>query len=225
MRSQWADAKSEVAATAREMADLGLVTGSSGNVSLRIPSSGGAGELFAVTPRGKPYRKLGDEDIVVVDSDIEPIEGDLSPSSETLLHVGIYRARPDVQAVIHTHSVFSSVAAVAGLEIPAIIDEMVVTIGGAVRTSEYAFPGTEELADNVCAALGERAAALIRNHGAVGVARDLSGALDVCALVERVAQIFIYASLLGKVSPLPEDIIETETALYRMGQQALAGNS
>ena len=201
------------------MASLGLVTGSSGNVSMRLRRDDDTRELLAVTPSGKPYATLKDEDIVITDFDVESVEGELTPSSETLLHVAIYRARPDVQAVIHTHSVFSSVAALAGLDIPPIIDEMMIAIGGPVKVSRYAFPGTQELADNVCAALDERNGALIRNHGAVGVGRDLREALDVCALVERVAQIFIYASMLGKANTLPSEVIEAELSIYRMRRQ------
>ena len=197
------------------MAELGLLPGASGNVSVRLGPHA-ARDLLAITPSGRRNADLKLEDIVVIDFDAEPVEGSLTPSSETLLHVAIYRARPDVGAVIHTHSVFASVASVAGLQIPPIIDEMVVAIGGTVQVSEYAFPSTEELADNVCAALGERNAALIRNHGAVGVGRDLVEALDVCTLTERVAQVFVQASLLGKVSELPEDVVQAETAIYNM---------
>ncbi len=219
MSGEWREAKREVAAAAREMAALGLVTGASGNVSLRLEPRGPT-ELFAVTPSGKPYSLLEDDDIVIVDYEVEPVDGELAPSSETLLHLAIYGARPDAGAVIHTHSVYSSVAAVAGLDIPPIIDEMMLAIGGPVKVSEYAFPGTQELADKVVAALDERNAALIRNHGAVGVGRDLRGALDVCALVERVAQIFVYSSLMGRVNPLPSDVVETELSLFRMKRQS-----
>ena len=215
-----------VASTAREMAAGGLVTGSSGNVSLRL-----AGGLFAVTPSGVPYTRLRDEDIIIIDGEAEPVEPEdgawsqtdlLAPSSETLLHLAIYAARPDVGAVVHTHAVYSSVAAVAGLDVPPIIDEMMLSVGGAVKVSEYRFPGTQDLADSVVAALGERNAALIRNHGAVGVGRDLASALNVCFLVERMAHIFVFASLLGGANPLPAEAVETELALYRMRRVAEA---
>ena len=217
MSSRWEAEKHQVALAAKKMAGLGLVTGSSGNVSLRIaaphPNSEG---LLAVTPSGVSYETLNDDDIVITDFDIESVEGDLVPSSESLLHSAIYRARPDVGAVIHTHSVYCSAAAVSVTEIPAIIDEMVILAGGPIRVSKYAFPGTQDLADNVCSALDGRSAAIIRNHGAVGVGRDLDEALAVCALVERVAQVFVYATLLGKVTPLPEEVVEAEVAVYKM---------
>ncbi len=163
-----------------------------------------------------------DFSVTVIDFDVEPIEGELPPSSESLLHVAIYRARPDVGAVIHTHSVYSSVAAVAGIDIPPVIDEMVVAIGGAVSVSRYGFPGSEELADNVCEALGPRNAALIKNHGAVGVGRDLREALAVCALLEHVAQIFVFAKIAGRFNELPHEVVEAEKAIYRMRGQAEA---
>ena len=223
MSDDFAEAGRAVASAARQMAALGLATGSSGNVSLRL-----ADGLFAVTPSGVPYTRLRDDEIVIIDGEAEPVgadrgvtrQPDLAPSSETLLHLAIYAARPDVGAVAHTHAVYSSVAAVAGLDVPPIIDEMMLSIGGAVRVSEYRFPGTRELADSVVAALGERNAALIRNHGAVGVGRDLDSALDVCALVERMAHVFVFASLLGGANPLPPEAVETELALYRMRRAA-----
>ena len=219
MTSRWREEKSAVVQTARQMAELGLVTGASGNVSVRLEPHEGR-ELFAITPSRRPYAGLSAKDIQVVDFDIEPVEGEYTPSSESLMHVGIYRARPDVGAVIHTHSVFASVAAVAGLAIPPIIDEMVVVLGGAVDVTEYAFPSTQELADNVCAALGDRNAALIRNHGAVGVGENLEEALEVAALIERVAQVFFYASLLGKVETLPREVVEAEASIFRMGRRS-----
>jgi len=213
-KGRWHAERAAVAAIAREMAALGLVSGSSGNVSLRIESE--STPLMAITPMGRPYHDLKDEDIVVCDYEMEVAEGEWNPSSESLLHVGIYQRRPDVKGVVHTHAVHSSVMAVTGDEIPVLLDEMAVVLGGPVRVSEYGFPGTQELADNVCDALGQHAAAIIRSHGAVSVGRDLREALNACILTERVAQIFITASLLGKVNALPADTVDRETAVYRM---------
>ncbi|MBM3948018.1 MAG: class II aldolase/adducin family protein [SAR202 cluster bacterium] len=211
----WLAERAAVAETARQIADLGLVSGSSGNVSVRIDRPG-APPLLAITPAGKLYGSLKTADIVVCDYEMETLEGDLAPSSESLLHVGVYVRRPDVVAVVHTHSLHSSVMAVTGSEVPLIVDEMAVILGGPVRVSKYAFPGTQELADYVCDALGDRAAAIIRNHGAVGVGATLREALNACILTERVAQIYIYASLLGKVTTPPPEALEREQAIYQM---------
>ncbi len=212
MTDSYTEERAAVAATAREMDRLGLVSGSSGNVSMRLSEDG----LMAITPMGVPYTELAESDVVVVDEDLEPVEGDLAPSSESLLHLGIYSRRPDAGAVIHTHSVFSSVSAVTGRPIPPIVDEMVVYVGGEIRVSEYAFPGSADLAEKVCEALQDRSAALIRNHGSVGVGRTLKEALRVCSLIERVAKIHTYALMIGDVGELPVDVVEREQAIYKM---------
>ena len=94
------EARKHVAEVARKMAELDLVSGTSGNVSARLP-----GGLLAITPMGKSYEGMSADEIVVVDSGLDPVEGDLMPSSESLLHVAIYRARPDVGGIVHTHAV------------------------------------------------------------------------------------------------------------------------
>ena len=203
----------EVLDAARAMHRHGLVVASSGNVSARVP---GGAEILAVTTAGKDYETMGIDQVVVVDFDGEPIEGDGLPSTEMLLHVALYRARPDVGAVMHTHSVYASALAVAGLPLPPLIDEMVVLIGDGIRVSEYAFPGTEELGAAVAEALGERNAALIRNHGLVGVGADAAQALNVCLLAERIAHIYAAASSLGVPSPLPADAVAAEMEIFRM---------
>ena len=205
-----------MAETARAMSQMGLVAGTSGNVSVRLSPSDSGAPLMAVTPAATPYATLQADDIVVTDFEVDPIEGKLTPSSESLLHVVIYQARPDVSAVIHTHSVYSSVLAVSGLDIPPVLDEVVVNIGGPIRVSEYGFPGSEALAQNVTDALGDRKAAIIANHGAVGVGKDLDEALEICSLVERVSEIFVHATAMGQIIHLPPEAVEAEQAIYRM---------
>ena len=208
-------AKQQVAVVARKMAELDLVSGTSGNVSARLPDS-----LLAITPMGKSYEGMSAEDIVVVDGDLNPVEGDLMPSSESLLHVAIYRARPDVGGIVHTHAVYSTAVAAAGMAIPPIVDEMVVTLGGEVRVSKYAPPASEAMAERVCSALGNRDAALIRNHGAVAVGADPHDALDASILTERAAQIFVLSSIMGSPATLPDEVVASEAAIFEMRRAA-----
>ena len=208
-------AKQQVAEVARRMAELDLVSGTSGNVSARLSDG-----LMAITPMGKSYDGMSAEDIVVLDGDLNPVEGDLMPSSESLLHVAIYAARPDVGGIVHTHAVYSSAVAAAGLAIPPIVDEMVVNLGGAVRVSEYAPPASETVAERVCDALGNRDAALIRNHGAVGVGRDPEAALKASILTERAAKIFVLSSILGSPTTLPDEVVASEAAIFEMRRAA-----
>ena len=209
------EARQQVAEVARKMAAAGLVSGTSGNVSARLP-----GGLMAVTPMGGRCEQASAEEMVIVDRDLTTVGGDLVPSSESLLHASIYAARPDVGGVVHTHAVYSSAAAVAGLEIPPIVDEMVVALGGAVRVSEYAPPASEDVAEKVCSALGKRDAALVRNHGAVAVGASPRSALDTAILVERAAKIFVLSSILGGAATLPDEVVEAETAIFEMRRQS-----
>ncbi len=211
---RWQAEREAVVKAACRGAELGLTVGTSGNVSARVSD-----KLFTITPTGASYETMKWDDIVVVDHDIEPVAGEGIPSSESLLHSTIYQRRPDIGAVIHSHSTYSSVLAVTGQAIPPILDEMVVHIGGAIGVSEYAFPATEQLASNVFEALGDRNAAIIRNHGAVAVGKDLDEALYVCQLVERAAHVFVYASLLGEASVLPDESVRAEKAIFRMRMQ------
>ncbi len=215
MSSTWQKEKQDVADAARRMAELGLVAGTAGNVSVRVDPLGDR-DLMAITPSGVAYEGMCASDIVVTDFEIEPVEGDLTPSSESLLHAGIYAARPDVRAVVHTHSVYSTVLAVAGLDLPPVIDEVVVYVGGTVRVSDYAFPGTKELSLNVCEALGSNKAAFISNHGAVAVGGSVFEALDVSLLIERASQVYVLARTLGPVRDIPEECVAAEAAIYRM---------
>ena len=205
----------EVVESARAMHRSGLVVGSSGNVSARVHGE----ELLAITTAGKDYETMGLDEVVVTDFEGDAVEGDGLPSTEMLMHVAIYRARPDVRAVMHTHSVYASALAVAGEPLPPLIDEMVIVLGDSIQVSDYAFPATEELGDAVVAALGERNAALIRNHGLVGVGSSLAEALHVCQLAEHIAHIYAAAKTLGTPKPLPEEAIATETALFRMSRK------
>ena len=123
---------------------------------------------------------------------------------------------PTWEALYTLIPIFSTVAAVSGREIPPIVDEVVIEIGGAVQVAEYAFPGTEELAEKALAALGNRMAVLLRNHGLITVGRNPEEALENSILVERLAEIFMYTTLTGGVKPLPREIVELEEELYLM---------
>ncbi|MSQ11612.1 MAG: class II aldolase/adducin family protein [Dehalococcoidia bacterium] len=223
MAEKWLAERRRVMLVAKELERLGLVAGSSGNVSARVQERGRP--LLVITPTSRSYSSLRVRDVVVIDYEGEPMRGTLPPSSETMLHVAVYQARRDVGAVIHTHSIYASACAVAGLEVPPLLDEMVVYLGGGIKVAEYGFPGTTELGAKACAALGDRKAVLLRNHGMVGVGATLEEAMGVCRLVERAAHIFVMASLLGSPTPLPADVVEKERALYGMRLRAEGGPS
>jgi len=202
--------KTEILAVGRSMLDKGLVAGTWGNISSRIPGT----KLIAVTPSGKGYHEITIADVVVVDVIGTVIEGNFKPSSELPLHLAIYNVRPDIQAIIHTHSVFASACAVAHKSIPPIIEDLVQLSGGSVDVATYALPGTATLAQNVVLALGKKNAVLMANHGVVGCGQSLAEGMMACELVEKAAQIFIYANQIGGAQTLNDDDIEVMHKFY-----------
>lgn len=211
--SQWLNEKNLVLETTRKMLEKGLVTGTAGNVSLRLPPEG-ARQLLAITPSSRYYDSLGVDDIQIISFEEKTIEGDLTPSVETKLHIGIYQARNNVNAVIHTHSVFASAVSVAGLDIPAILEDQVAFLGGEIKLSRHALAGSQEQVSNVVAALEDRSAVLIPNHGAVGTGRTIRDAFTACELIEKTARIYLMALSAGNVNPLPADALEADWLLY-----------
>lgn len=214
MSSPYAEARTDVLDAVQRIARAGLVAGASGNVSRRVRTPDG--DLIAITATGVPYHRFSIKDVVVVDFEIDAVDGDAVPSSESLLHAAIYRARPDVGGVIHTHSVYASAFAVAGEPIPPILDEQVITLGGGIEVAAYASSASEELAENAVIALGDRAAALLRHHGVVGVGENLEQAASVVELVERVAHIRALTKTIGAPHELPREVVADEQKVYRM---------
>lgn len=211
--SIWNSEKKAVLEAAQQMAQKGLVVGTAGNVSMRISEPGGR-QLLAITPNNRYYDLLDVDDIGIVDFEGECVEGELTASIETMLHIGIYRARTKVNAVIHTHPVFGSILSVIGAEIPPILDDQVTYLGGEIKVAEYSLPGSQELVKNAVPALGPRNAVILANHGTVTVGRDMREAFTNCEMLEKTARIYIYALGAGKIKPLPTDALEMEKAYF-----------
>jgi L-fuculose-phosphate aldolase len=200
-----------VFSAAVKMWRYGLVVASAGNVSARVPGE----PLVAITPTSIPYDVLREDEISVVRlEDGARAEPGPRPSGELPTHLAVYRARPDVGAVIHTHAPAVSSLSVLGLPLPPVVDEMVVYFGGVVAVADYAFTGTEDLAANVVAALGDRAAVLLSNHGNVCVGRDLDEALHVALTMESTARAYLDALRVGTPKLLPEDAIRRGREMY-----------
>ena len=201
--------KQAVIDTGRQMIERGLVAGTWGNISCR----GDRDNQVVITPSGRPYPELQTTDLVVVDLAGNILEGE-RPSSELPLHLAIYQAHPEVQAVVHTHSIYATACAVAGKAIPPSLEEMVQVVGGEVAVAQYALPGTAELAQNAVLALGDKTAVLLANHGAVACGPSLTEALLVAELVEKAAQIHAIAGQLGGARRLSEEDIHRMRRFY-----------
>jgi L-fuculose-phosphate aldolase len=166
-----------------------------GNISYRDQNT----NLVYLTPSGMDYAKITEDDVVVCDLSGNIVEGNRKPTIEVLLHLGIYKERPEVNAVIHTHPIYSTVFSCTGADIPLVIDEAAQTLGGTVKTAPYALPGSQELAVNCAAALGkETNACLLMSHGAVCVGETMDAAFKVSTVLEVTAQIYYMVKSMGK---------------------------
>jgi L-fuculose-phosphate aldolase len=185
------DLRAALTATARQTVTHGLNKGSSGNVSVRF------GEGFLITPSGLPNDTLEPEQMVFVDMEGHA-SGNLKPSSEWRIHRDIYRARPEVKAVVHAHSSHAVSLSCLRRSIPA-FHYMVAAAGGKdIRCADYATFGTQELSDSVLTALQDRRACLMSNHGLVAVGASLDAALSLAVEVEELCAQYWRASLMGE---------------------------
>lgn len=197
MASEIGAARERVAAAARLLAERGLVIGTAGNLSER------RGELVAVTPTGAILEALTAEQTVVVDLAGDPVEGELAPTSELGLHLGIYH-RYGSGAVVHTHAPMATALACVLDELPVVHYQML-ALGGAVRVVPYATFGSAELADATIAALRDRHAALMSNHGAITHGADLDGAVEHSLLLEWACGIYWHAAAIGTPRTLNQE--------------------
>jgi L-fuculose-phosphate aldolase len=170
----------------------GLVSRTWGNISVKVNDS----EML-VTPSGKFYDEVTPNDMVLVNFKTNEYKSDIKPSSEFKMHSGIYNDRKDVNAIIHTHQMNASTCAAARREVPAVLDDLAQIVGPSVRVAEYALPSTNKIVKATVKALKGRNAALMANHGAVCVGRDLDEAFVVCQVLEKGCKAFIEAEFLG----------------------------
>lgn len=196
---------------ARKMWRAGLVVASAGNVSARVSGR----DAIAITPTSVSYDVMTRDQIVVVGLGTGlPVRPKARPSGELPTHLAVYRARPDVGAVVHTHAPFVTALSVLRRPLPPVIDEMVVYFGGTVEVADYAFTGTGELGANVVAALGDRAGVLLANHGNFCVGRDLAEALHVALAMEAAARVYVEALRTGEPIALPAASLQAGRGLY-----------
>ncbi len=204
------DERKEMLAIISDMLKNDLVSGSSGNVSMRID------DHVLITPSSVRYIAMESEDLMVLDMDTKIIEGERNPSVEYPMHIEIYKQRKDALAVIHSHGIYSTALALVNKSLPPMLDEVVPKLGGEIRVSPYAPTGTKELGKKVVEAMNLRSAVLLANHGALCVGRTLKEALEAALLLERVCRIYIHALQIGEPSQLPEDVVEDEADIWQM---------
>ncbi len=171
----------------------GLNHGATGNLSCR------SNNAFIITPSGINLEDLDAEAMVEVgiNGKIINSKSNYKPSSEWLFHRDIYASRDDINAIVHTHSVFSSTLSVLGESIPSFHYMIAVAGGDSIRCSDYALFGTQELSNNIIVAMEQRKACLISNHGMIAIGKNLNEATNIAIEVEHLAQIYVQAKMIG----------------------------
>jgi L-fuculose-phosphate aldolase len=205
--------RSEMLMVAQKLVEFGLNRGTSGNVSVRISAS-----TWLVTPSGVPVDALSTESMVLMDFEKGPL-GNQCPSSEWRFHHDILMSRPDVGAVIHTHSRFATSFSCLQQDIPAFHYMIAAAGGDSIRCSAYALFGSQELSDLVLDAMMDRKACLLGNHGMISVGKDLHTALALAVEVESLCEQYWTSLQLGKPNILsPKQMSEVLEKFKNYGQ-------
>lgn len=186
-----------------ELPKNGLVKWTSGNVSARDPESG----LVVIKPSGVLYEELCPEDHIVLDLDGKVVEGTLRPSSDTASHLYIYRHRPDVNGIVHTHSPYATAFAALGRSIPVYLTAIADEFGGPIPCAGFALIGGEEIGKQVIEHIGSSPAVLLKNHGVFTIGPTARAAVKAAVMVEDVARAVWLALQLGQPNEIPpEDV-------------------
>lgn len=196
---------------------MGHIIGTYGNASARVP------EGLIVTPSRVNYHAITPDDMMVVSPDGQVLAGHRIPSSETSVHRLIYNARPDVGAVLHTHSFYATALSCIHDTIPVIVEEQSQVVGAEIRCTRYVPAGQHEaLGEEVARTLGESNGVLLANHGVVACGRSVEDALFTAQVIERVAQMRLLTNGLGGAIPIPMEYVrsERERWLYKYGTAA-----
>jgi L-fuculose-phosphate aldolase len=182
-----------IVAACRHMNAIGINQGTSGNISAR------SGERMLITPSGLPYGAMTPDDIasMAIEGEYGSWDGPLAPSTEWRFHLDITRARPEVGAIVHTHSTFATALAIARKDIPA-CHYMIAAAGGpTIRCARYATYGTKELSDNALKALEDRTCCLLANHGMIATGPNLDKAMWLAVELETIARQYVVSLSIG----------------------------
>jgi len=187
----------------------GFVTETEGNLSARLSDN-----RFLVTPSHVPYEKRKTEDVVLLDGDGNVLKGERRPTSETRMHLAVYKARSDVNGIVHAHPLYCTMLAVMGEPLRPILDEMLPYLGGVIEVTQFAPSGSAEIASECVKSLANRAAVLLANHGNLCVGKNMSRAFQTAKYVEKYARIYLQALSLNRVREVPPERQKQEIPYY-----------
>lgn len=202
--------KEQVCALHMELPKNDLVRWTGGNVSARDPETG----LVVIKPSGVRYEDLRPEQHVVLDLEGKILEGTLSPSSDTASHLYIYRHRPDVNGIVHTHSPYATAFAAVAKPIPVYLTAIADEFGGPIPCAGFALIGGEQIGEQVVEHIGNSPAVLLKNHGVFTVGKSATAAVKAAVMVEDVARTVWYALQIGTPDIIPDEDVAKLHARY-----------
>src|SRR4051794_16018341 len=213
--TEYRELKQAIIDTCLRLEVIGFVIGTYGNASARVPGG------LIVTPSRVDYHTITPDDMVTVADDGHVLDGHRLPSSETSVHRLIYLARPDVGAVLHTHSFYATALSCLQVDVPVIVEEQSQVVGDAIRCTAYVPAGQHlKLGEEVARTLGKSNGVLLANHGVVACGRTVDEALFVAQVVERVAHMWLLTR--DAAVPIPQPFVDSERErwLYKYGTAA-----
>ncbi len=216
---QYDDCKQLIVQTAQLLVGKGYLMATGGNLSLRVPGK----NAFAITPSNYDYMKMTPEDVCILAIDRQVIEGRLAPSVEAGMHAAVYQARGDVNAIVHTHQVYTSALALVKASIPALFDEQVRFLGRSVEIIPYAPSGTSFLANTIAKHVrNHHNAYMLQNHGALVLGHDMERAVHNVEVLEKCAVAYLLAlTTERKVTRIPLAVREIAFAKLRKDQKRI----
>ncbi len=194
----------------RALLEEGLVAWTSGNVSGRDPDTG----LIVIKPSGVQFPDLTPENMVIVDEACTLVEGDHGPSSDTASHAYVYRHRPDVMGMVHTHSSYATAFAAVGRGIPVVLTAIADEFGCEIPCAPYARIGGQEIGRTIVEHIGPSLAVLMRQHGVFTIGASVEKALKAAVMVEDIAKTVWLALQIGAVESLPPEEIAANFERY-----------
>lgn len=209
--------KKLIVETAHELVRKGFLMATGGNLSLRVKGK----KAFAITPSNYDYMKMTPEDVFVLDLDLNMLEGHLKPSVESAMHGAVYQVRADVNAIVHTHQVFTSALTLIKSPIPALFDEQARFLGRSVEIIPYAPSGTGMLKNTVAKHVkNQNNAFMMQNHGALVFGHDMERAVHNVEILEKCAMAYLLAICTEKkISKIPLAVREIAFAKLRKDQK------
>jgi L-ribulose-5-phosphate 4-epimerase len=210
-------AKQQIVETAQQLTNKGYLMATGGNLSVRIAGQ----NAFAITPSNYDYMKMVPDDICILGFDLNPIEARLKPSVESAMHAAIYQVRPDVNAIIHTHQVYTSALTLIRTSIPALFDEQARFLGRSVNNIPYAPSGTGMLVNTIAKHVRDHNNAyMMQNHGALVFGHDMERAVHNVEILEKCSLAYLLALCTErKVSKIPLAVRELAFAKLRQDQK------